>query len=222
MELRIPFSWEERRPVLLEKFFYLPSLYDGHENWQKIPWNDDRLFGNDRPVALECCSGNGQWICQKAKEEPDLNWVALELRFDRARKIWGCLQRERIPNLFVLCGDARLFARHYLPKETISRLYVNFPDPWPKKRHAKHRLLQRPFVDEAAELLLSGAEGFFVTDDPPYANEIVTTLTTSPFWRALLPSPHYKCNPEDYGRSFFLDLWKQKGKSIHLIHFQKR
>lgn len=227
-DLKIPFSWQERRAVFLEKFFYLPPAckisLEEQKKWQEsigdFRWSDPRLFGNDLPVILEYCSGNGQWICQKAKENPDYNWVALDIRFDRCKKIWARLIREKIPNLFVFCGEARILTSSYLPKRSLDGFYVNFPDPWPKLRHAKHRLIQSPFIEEAAELLLPQKEAILVTDDFVYLEQMIQELQKSPKWKALLPFPHYELNPKDLGSSFFLELWQQKKRNIHQTRFQ--
>lgn len=114
------------------------------------------MFGNSRPIVIEYCSGNGQWICNQAKNNPHLNWVAVEKRFDRARKIWGGLHRENLTNLIVICAEAVVYTRYYMPRSSVSELYVNFPDPWPKLRHAKHRLIRSEFLKEVEKTLISG------------------------------------------------------------------
>lgn len=218
-DLRIPFIWEERRPVLLERFLYLPGHYDFHSEWKPIPWADAQMFGNDQPVLLEYCSGNGQWICEKAKQNPHLNWVAVEVRFDRARKIWRRLFRENLKNLYILCGEASILTRHYIPKKSLFEIFVNFPDPWPKSRHAKHRLIQAPFLAEIAQSALDGCKATFVTDDFPYATQMLRELALCPVWRPCLPHPHYSLEWPDYGYSFFFDLWKKKGYNIYFLPF---
>ena len=170
---------------------------------------------------LEYCSGNGQWICEKAKAYPDFNWVALDIRFDRCRKTWVRLHREGIENLYVICGDARILTRHYFPKGSCNEIFMNFPDPWPKLRHAKHRLVQVPFLQDMQELLALGGKATFVTDDANYASQILSATQKCGFWEPLTPPPHYILNPVEYGSSFFSELWKKKGRDIYSLAFQK-
>lgn len=203
----------------MDRFLYVPDHYDKHEEWSPVPWSDPAVFGNDRPVVLEYCSGNGQWISERAKLDPARNWVALDVRFDRCRKTWARMHRETIPNLYILCGEARVLTRHYIPKKSVSEFFVNFPDPWPKLRHAKHRLIQAPFLAEMAAVAKAGAKAAFVTDDPPYATQMLSELAKCPSWRPLLPAPHFSLDPPDYGNSYFYDLWKRKGKQIHYIPY---
>jgi tRNA (guanine-N7-)-methyltransferase len=218
-DLRIPFIWKERRPVLLERFLYVPKHYDRHEAWIAVPWTDPSIFGNDRPVVLECCSGNGQWICERAKNHPLINWVAVDIRFDRCRKTWLRMHRENLSNLYIMCGDANDLIRFYIPKRSLTEIFVNFPDPWPKLRHAKHRLIQAHFLTQMAEVALPGALATFVTDDEVYAGQILRELDACPIWRPRLPPPHYALDWSGYGTSYFADLWKKKGRKIHFIPY---
>ncbi len=214
-ELKIPFSWEERRPVILEKFLYIPKVYHLHEAWDAVAWSDPRIFGNDRPIVLEYCSGNGQWICEKAKLYPEINWVAVEMRFDRSRKTWLRLHRENLSNLFIVCGEASVATRYYFPKESVSKIFVNFPDPWPKPRHAKNRLIQVSFLNEVSLVAQEGCEATFVTDDAAYAMQMVAELAKSPVW----VRSEKIWDLDTYGSSFFAELWKKKGYSIHFMDY---
>ena len=206
-DLRIPFSWEERYPVYLERFFYIPKQFDHRE--QRLAWRD--LFGNDRPIYLELCSGNGQWISEKAKQNPSINWVAVELRFDRARKIWLKSFRENLSNLYTVCGEGATFLRYYAPPKSIERAFINFPDPWPKLRHAKHRLVQAPFVALLAQVVCNRVT--LATDDTPYREQMIQEFAKVASWQR-------EADPqEDYGDSFFANLWKDKGKILHYLQF---
>jgi tRNA (guanine-N7-)-methyltransferase len=220
-DLIIPYSWAERRPVLLDRCLYIPGFYDRHFEWERISWSDPRLFGNEQPVILEFCSGNGQWIGDRAKQNPERNWVAVEKRFDRARKIWLKIQREQIRNLYVVCGEAVVFARHYAPLHSASEVYVNFPDPWPKLRHAKHRLVRAEFLQEIECITNAQGKATFVTDDPDYKSWMLEEIAKCPAWSPLLTSPFYTTEQSDYGNSYFADLWKGKGRVIHYIPIQK-
>jgi tRNA (guanine-N7-)-methyltransferase len=182
-----------------------------------IPWSDERIFSQNLPVCLEYCSGNGEWICNKAKQHPDLNWVAVEKRFDRSKKIWMKMKKRGLSNLFVICGEGLIATQHYIPIGTISEFFINFPDPWPKLKHAKHRLITAPFLDKMATICKANSLTTIVTDDFVYANQILDETALSKSWRPLMPPPYYAINPPNYGTSFFSELWKQKGRTIYQI-----
>lgn len=215
-DLFIPFSWEERRPVFLEKFFYIPKAYSHEESW--LNWSDEALFGarGKAPVCLEVCSGNGQWIAAKAQEKPYVNWVAVEMDFARARKIWLKAARARIENLYVVCAEGASFLRYYISSGSVEEAYVNFPDPWPKRHHAKHRLVQRPFAEQLARAVRAGGTVTLATDDVPYRDQMAKVFLATPPWREMAG-----CDLDSiYGDSFFRDLWRLKGRPIHYLRYR--
>ena len=210
-DLRIPFTWKDRRPVLLDRFFYLPGHYD-HSTEKPLVWEE--VFCGNRPVTLEYCSGNGQWICDMAQKHPQINWVAIEKRFDRSRLIWVRLHKLNLPNLLVVCGEGLLFTRHYVPNGSIAQIFVNFPDPWPKLRHAKHRLIRAPFLEAVEEKLAPRSRAMFTTDDRPYSDQMVREVAKRSAWKPVA------ADATEFGSSFFLELWKSKGRAIHHLHFE--
>ncbi len=216
-DLKYPFSWEERRPLIQGRIFFVPAFYQEHNLFTFPSFDDAAIFGNDNPVHLEYCSGNGTWIFEKARTYPELNWVAVEMDFERVRKIASKISNEKLDNLFVICGEALTFTRNYLKDIVIDQIYVNFPDPWPKDRHAKHRIFQLPFALETARVIKPGEKGIFVTDDPLYSEQITSVMLASGKWEAQHPAPYYVTEKEGYGTSFFEELWREKGKTIHYI-----
>lgn len=214
MTLHIPFSWAERRPAWLDQFLYIPKAYELHADWPILP-----LFGNDAPICIEYCSGNGQWIVEKASQDPGRNWIAVEHQFIRAKQIWTKGRKLGLSNLYVVCGDALAFTRYYILENSVEEIFVNFPDPWPKRHHARHRLIQPSFLDALARIVQG--RGMFVTDDPPYAAQMVQVVGGSADWQFSLKAPHYCSEWPGYGSSFFEALWKQKGKTLHYIPFER-
>ncbi len=217
--LRIPFAWSDRHPVFLGRFLYIPGVYD-HHIWKRIPWSDSHFFGNDHPVHIEFCSGNGFWLSEKAKKHPEINWVAVEKRFDRASKAWSLAQREKLDNVFVVCSEAVLFCRYYAPLDSVSEAYVNFPDPWPKRKDAKHRLIRKEFLEILQTILKKGSCVTLATDDRPYADRMIREFFNNSSWKSTFPDPYFICDFPDFGISFFSDLWQRKGFSIHYLQFK--
>jgi tRNA (guanine-N7-)-methyltransferase len=216
-DLRIPFAWEERRPAFLDRFFYLPKQFDHEKMWLKF--SDPMIFGNDRPVHLELCSGNGQWIGEQALSNPEINWVAVEMRFDRARKIWLKIFREKIPNLYVVCAEGASFLRHYVEPASIRESFVNFPDPWPKRCHGKHRLIWAPFLELLGQAVGEGGRATMLTDDAAYRDQMIREFAKLNRWQPEFPAPFYRTEWNSYGSSFFGDLWKEKGRESFYIKY---
>ncbi len=164
---------------------------------------------------IEYCSGNGQWIGERAKQYPQFNWLAVEKRFERARLVWLKSYRENLPNLVTACAEGSIFTRYYAPKA--KEIFINFPDPWPKLRHAKHRIIRAEFLTQLLNVVEVGGRATCVTDDLPYALQMLKEFNLCPNWKLLFNRNDWP----DYGGSFFNDLWKRRGRVIHYLSYEK-
>jgi len=217
--LKFPFSWKERKPALFERVLILPQYYDNHEEWGFPGW--EKYFKNpSEKMSIEYCSGNGDWIIQKALDHPDENWIAVEKKFPRIRKIWSKMKNHDIENLLIVCGEANEFTKHYLPDASIDQIFINFPDPWPKDRHAKHRLVQNPFVEELKRISKEQGKATFVTDDLPYRDQMIGEMQKGR-WKSSFSDPFYTTKWQDYGPSWFEKLWREKGRTFYYMQFEK-
>ena len=135
-----------------------------------IDWKE--LFGNDHPVELEIGMGKGTFLVEQAKARPGVDFFGIEW----ARWFWRYasdrLRRNGCLNARTVRAEALFFLREYVKDESLSVLHVYFPDPWPKKRHHKRRLIQEPFVQEAERVLKIGGRLQVVTDHRDYFEQI--------------------------------------------------
>lgn len=214
--LKFPFTWEERKPLLHEGVFIVPHFYASHDTWK----DEQGLFSKD--LYIEFCSGNGDWVIEKAKLNPSQQWVAVEMQFERVQKIWSKMHNQNVTNLLIVSGKAQEFVRYYLPDGCAREIYVNFPDPWPKERHAKHRLIQGEFVDQLARIVKSEGKATYATDDPTYCTQMVQQMQSHDSWKNCFPDPYYATQWEDYGDSWFKNLWEEKGRNFFYIQFERR
>ncbi|MGM9907028.1 tRNA (guanosine(46)-N7)-methyltransferase TrmB [Limosilactobacillus sp.] len=110
-------------------------------------------FEKHQPIHLEVGMGKGQFIIGMAKAHPEYNFIGLEIqRTVAAIALKKALSEEPLPNLQLICGDGEDLDTFFEPHE-IDRLYLNFSDPWPKKRHAKRRLTYKTFLANYQEIL---------------------------------------------------------------------
>lgn len=127
------------------------------------------LLGSQRPVELEIGPGHGGFILERLAGDPEARILGFEVR----RK-WATLVDRKIAELGwaergrVFAEDARAMLARMTPG-SLARIYVHFPDPWWKKRHAKRRVISSSFVDQAARLLIPGGDVFAQTDVPDRA-----------------------------------------------------
>lgn len=218
-DLKPPFSFRNRRPCLQDSVFFVPIHYSDYSSFSFPGFS--ALFEKEAPLAIEYCSGNGDWIVERALNEPHRNWVAVELRFDRIRKIWSKMKNRALSNLFLVCGEAYTFTHHYLSSQCVDEIFINFPDPWPKHRHEKHRLIKPKFLSELSRVLKRGGNVNFVTDDPPYLGETLALFHNTNDFSSHFPAPYYVTELSGYGSSWFDALWRDKGKQIHYTQFVK-
>lgn len=214
-------SFDDRHPIFEDMVLCVPRFFNGHNDFVMPSFASPEVFGRKAPIAIEFCSGNGEWIIRMAKENPDLNWIAVERQFKRVRKIWSKMKNDQIKNLLIICGNAEDYCEHYLQPGDISKIYINFPDPWPKDRHAKHRLLQDGFASQMGEVAGEGCEVFIVTDDVVYSEQIIRVMNQNSYWESAYDEPYYTTHVDGYGSSFFRRLWEGQGKETRFMKFTK-
>lgn len=182
----------------------------------------DRLFIASQPVKIEYCSGNGLWLAERAQNEPNANWMGLELKFDRIKKIWSKIENRQLKNLLAVWGEGFDVTKRYIPDNSVSEVYVNFPDPWPKRRHAKYRIIQPLFAEQIHRILQPEGTVSLVTDDVDYSKQMVRVMTKQPGFASCYPEPHFVTEYPGYGPvSYFEDLWRSQGKGIRYHLFKK-
>lgn len=220
-DLKPPFDWNDREVLIHDRIWYVPLRHNNEKEFEFPGWESEEMFGNANPIHVEYCSGNGGWIVEKAINNPNINWVGVEMKFHRVSKIWAKIKNFNIPNLIVVCGEGCNATRKYFPAKTVSKAFINFPDPWPKNKHAKHRLVQGEFSEQVARIL--GDEGTFtlVTDDFDYSDQMIKILHRSGKFQSEYPEPHYRTDIENYGKSYFEELWRSKNRVIRFHEFRK-
>jgi tRNA (guanine-N7-)-methyltransferase len=221
-DLKSPFKWDERHVAVHDRVWYVPSRCVDYNAFAFPGWRSSDFFEKDQPVVVEYCCGNGAWIAAKAQQFPDMNWLGVERRFERVRKVWSKVKNLNLPNLMVLCGEALQSTQLYFPAQSVSEIYVNFPDPWPKKRHAKNRLLQGEFILQLKRILNSSGRVVVATDDAPYSDQLIQEFADSGVFHSAFSDPSYVTDWPDYGDSYFDALWREKGRTIRYHRFELR
>ncbi|MFI6467215.1 tRNA (guanosine(46)-N7)-methyltransferase TrmB [Streptomyces sp. NPDC050538] len=138
------------------------------------------LFGNDNPVVLEIGFGMGEATAQMAADTPTTNILAADVHTPGQGNLLGLADHHGLTNIRVANGDAIILLREMLVPDALDGLRVYFPDPWPKKRHHKRRLIQPEFLTLAATRLRPGATLHCATDWEPYAEQMLEVLDAHP------------------------------------------
>ena len=148
-----------------------------------VPLDLAKLFGRTAPVVLEIGFGMGETTAAIAAAHPDTDFLAIEVHAPGVGALLRRIDAERLANVRVVRHDAVEVVGAMIPLGALAGIHVYFPDPWPKKRHHKRRLLQPAFVRALAERLAIGGYLHVATDWEPYAEEILATLGTEPLLR---------------------------------------
>ena len=156
--------------TLYKNYIVDPRLYKGH--WREY-------FGNDHEIRLEIGAGKGQFIIALSLKNPDINYIAVEKFSTVALRLISSIPGG-LANLAVVCLDAELL-EECLDEGDISRLYLNFSDPWPKKRHTKRRLTSSHFLDIYQRILQDGSLMELKTDNRRFFDYSVEQLSDSVF-----------------------------------------
>jgi tRNA (guanine-N7-)-methyltransferase len=131
-----------------------------------------RVFGRGGLVEMEIGFGDGEVLCELARRYPDTNYLGIEVYRPGVGGLLLKLKRQQIANVRVICADAALVVAQRIPVSSLDAVYLLFPDPWPKKRHHKRRLLQQMFLDQLRERLRLGGRLHIATDWQAYAEHI--------------------------------------------------
>ena len=130
------------------------------------------LFPKQQPLEVELGSGDGSFIIQYTKSHPEHNFIGVERLLGRLRKIDKKGRRHGLTNLRAVRIEASYFLEYLLPQKSIVALHVYFPDPWPKRKHKRRRLINEHFTELAKRALQPGGEVFLRTDDADYFSQM--------------------------------------------------
>ena len=136
------------------------------------------LYGRHAPRTLEIGFGNGENLAALALAHPERDFLGIEVHRPGVGRLLRALESQHLTNVRLICHDAVEVLAQQIAPQWLQEILIFFPDPWPKKRHHKRRLVQRPFVELLASRLTRGGVLRLATDWQPYALEMLTTLNT--------------------------------------------
>jgi tRNA (guanine-N7-)-methyltransferase len=133
--------------------------------------------------------GHGHFLTAYAQTHPETYCIGIDINLDRVRRATKKRDRAGLDRLHFVRAEAHLFLEVLPTAATVSAIYLLFPDPWPKKRHHKYRLLQAEFLHAVAQRAGQGTPLFFRTDHAPYFTEVELLLRDHPDWRSIGDQP---------------------------------
>lgn len=180
------------------------------------------LFGADLPVVLEIGFGMGDATAAMAAADPATGILAVDVHTPGQGNLLALADRAGLTNVRVANGDAIVLLRDMLPPASLSGLRVYFPDPWPKAKHHKRRLIQPSFLALVTPLLRTGAVVHCATDWEPYAEQMLEVLSAAPgLVNAYEGHEGYAPRPEFRPMTKFERQGLAKGHVVHDLVFTR-
>ncbi len=168
------------------------------------------IFGRNAPLVLEIGFGDGESLALMSSANPDMNYLGLEVHRPGIGHLLLRAEQLGLTHLRVMRADAVEILEQQLPEESLDRIQIFFPDPWPKARHHKRRLIQPTFITLLAHKLKSAGQLHIATDCHDYAHSILALLNATPEWTNL--SPDGKFIPRPASRP--LTKFEQRGQRL--------
>lgn len=132
------------------------------------PWEPEKLFGRVAPLEVEVGSGKGLFLQTAATNQPQHNFLGIEVAGKYSRFTAARLAKRNLTNAIAVLGDGLRLFREMIPNDSLAAVHVYFPDPWWKKRHHKRRVLNEPFLRDVHRTLVVGGKLHFWTDVQEY------------------------------------------------------
>jgi tRNA (guanine-N7-)-methyltransferase len=184
------------------------------------------VFGADvaepLPLVVEIGFGRGEFLLALAAERPERAFLGVEYSGKRVLKMARRVARSGLGNLRLLQARGEDVVQELLAPASVACFWINFPDPWPKKRHHRRRLIQPAFVHALARCLSTGGELQVATDDAPYAEWIDEVLAGEPLLEnALAPERFARDVPGRKPTAYELE-WRAEGRPLHFFTYRRR
>lgn len=138
--------------------------------------NFKSIFGNNNPVVMEIGFGMGHATLEIAEKNRNKNYIAIEVHTPGVGKVLSEIEIRNLSNLRIIQYDAVQVIRNMIPLSSLEGVHIFFPDPWPKKKHHKRRLIQNGFIKELILLIKKGGYIYIATDWEDYAQQIILVL----------------------------------------------
>jgi tRNA (guanine-N7-)-methyltransferase len=178
------------------------------------------IFGNTNPLIVEIGSGNGHFLVEVAIKNPHKNFIGTEILGGRARKFYSKVQKRELKNIAIFKGDARQFVWEFLHEETVEEFIILFPDPWPKRKHHKHRLLTQPFINMLKQRLIEGGTITISTDNEDYRDWIIEGFKKTGGFKNLFQEGFSQW-PEHYPESLFKERFRKMQRPVYFSQYRK-
>ena len=180
------------------------------------------IFGSQNPLILEIGCGIGDFVTQMATMHPDRNFIAVDYYNKGCLKTCKRIASAGLTNVRLVRDEARGFLVRCIPPGSLQGVIVNCPDPWPKTRHRKRRLVNAEFVNFLAGFMQPGAEFHFATDFDDYGEDVARMMPAMGGFENCLAPDIFRHEVTGYPLSKYMRKFMAEGKRIYFVQYRKR
>lgn len=179
--------------------------------------------GFEAPLSLvvEIGFGRGEFIVEQAKRRPDFAFIGIELEFKRVLKLARRISPMPIRNLRLVLGPGEEVVEEIIALDSVDEFWINFPDPWPKVRHARRRMIQSHFVSRLARRLKPGGVLHAATDDRRYAEQMDEVLAADPLLENEYAPLHWRPDIEGRMQTAYEREWRADGRPLQFFAYRR-
>lgn len=180
------------------------------------PISKETVFGNSKPVTLDIGCGGGEFLLKLARLMPDFNHIGVEVKAGRFGKAVRNAEESDARNLKYIHLDGFLATGLFAPA-TFDRVYINFPDPWPKDRHRKHRIVNADFASVLARAITDGGRLEIASDHDEYIERCAGVFACSETFRSVSGGESMSSYPGGRPQTRFEKMFRERGGDIKYL-----
>lgn len=181
-----------------------------------------KAFGREAPLCVEIGFGTGDHLAASAQGRPDWNFLGIEVHRPGVGRLLQTVEQREISNVRVACHDAVEVLRDCLPAGIVDEIVIFFPDPWPKKKHHKRRLIQAEFAELLARVLRPGGRLRLATDWKDYSDHMLEVLNAAAEFANAAADGRFVPRPEDRPLTRFENRGLRLGHEVFDLEYRRR
>lgn len=185
----------------------------------RIPLSTREIFGNSNEFSFEIGSGDGEFLCETALLNPGTNYIGIEIKSRRVRKASRAAGSLRAENVRFLHMEAGLAVRELFLPDTVSVVYINFPDPWPKDRHHKHRVINDDMLGAISTAMRKDGTLEIASDHVEYMETAQEICEGTGFFRNDTGGAGYKNDVPGRAQTKYERKFREEGRRIYYMKF---
>lgn len=184
-----------------------------------IPIDLAQVFGNKNELVLEIGFGDGDFLIEMSERHPEKNFLGIEIKTKRFKIAVKAAEHENNGNIRFLHMNAEIAVKELFPENVFSLVYINFPDPWPKDRHHKHRIVSPEFLRALSKIMKSNGVLEIASDHKDYIDHTFDVFENITFFKSQYSDPGYLHNLPNRPHTKYEKEFRKEGREIFYLMF---